>query len=86
MREAKLFSDSGVLLAAALLDELDQATLHRVSEAVERGSVLRVSLEIHNDGGSRVLLELVTDGCAAVIASLAAKNLHPSTSKSIQLN
>ena len=86
MREAKVFSDSAVLLAAALLDELDQTTLHRVSGAVERGSVLRVSLEIHNDGGSRVLLELVTDGCAAVIASLAAKNLHPSTSKSIQLN
>lgn len=86
MNEIKTFSDAGVAAAARMLDELDKDTLRRVSEAVERGSVLRVSLEIYNDGGSRVLLELVTDGCAAVIASLAAKNLHPSTSKSIQLN
>ena len=80
MREVKEFSSAGALAAARMLDELDPATVHRVSEAVARGSVLRVSLEIHNDGGSRVLLELVTDGCAAVIASLAAKNFHPSTS------
>lgn len=80
MNEFKTFSDAGVAAVAAILDELDKDTLRRVSEAVERGSVLRVALEIHNDGGSRVLLELVTDGCAAVIASLAAKNLHPSTS------
>lgn len=81
MREAKVFSDSGVAAAARMLDELDKDTLRRVSEAVERGSVLRVSLEIHNDGGSRVLLELLTGGQAVAIASLAAKDLHASPSK-----
>lgn len=81
MNEIKTFSDAGVSAAARMLDELDKDTVRRLSEAVECGSVLRAVLEIHNDGGSRVLLELVTDGCAVVIASLAAKDLHPSTSK-----
>ncbi len=66
MNQVKAFSDAGAAAAMRLLDEIDDTTVSKISEALEQGAALRISLLVGGSGRSEVCLELLGPNGAAV--------------------